>query len=114
MQEQVLVLSKLCMMEFHYDVIHKNFKDNYKLVYQDTDSGVYKITHPYIYDWIKANPQHFDLSDSLRRDIKNNDNKKVVGKMKDELQSLVLKEWIGLNPKVYCYYYPTMKENMRK
>ena len=39
----ILDLSKLCMMEFHYDVIHENFKDNYNLIYSDTDSLVYSI-----------------------------------------------------------------------
>ena len=43
--------------------------------------------------------------------MKNNDNKKVVGKMKDELQSLPMQEWIALNPKVYSYNYQTLKEN---
>ena len=107
----ILDLSKLCMMEFHYDVIHENFKDNYNLIYSDTDSLVYSIQHPDIYEWIKHNNKHFDLSDSLRPDMKNNDNKKVVGKMKDELQSLPMKEWLALNPKVYSFNYQTIKEN---
>ena len=38
-------------------------------------------------DWIKNNGHQFDLSDSQRPDLKNNDNKKVVGKFTDELNS---------------------------
>jgi hypothetical protein len=34
----ILDLSKVCMMDFHYNVIHKNFKGRYNLVYSDTDS----------------------------------------------------------------------------
>ena len=33
-----LDLSKLHMMKFHYEVIHKRFKGNYNLLYSDTDS----------------------------------------------------------------------------
>ena len=77
----ILDLSKLCMMEFHYDVIHKNFEGRYHLLYSDTDSLVYCIYHHDIYDWIKNNTKYFDLSDSLRPDMKNTENNKVVLKM---------------------------------
>ncbi len=49
------------------------------------------------------NKQHFDLSDSLNTDIKNDGNQKVLGMFKDELRSLPLKEWTALNPKVYSF-----------
>ena len=99
----ILDLSKLHMMNFHYGVIEKEFKDNYKLLYSDTDSFVYLIYNKDIYKWVSENRQHFDLSDSLNTDIKNNDNKKVIGKFKDELRSLPMKEWTALNPKVYSF-----------
>ena len=43
--------------------------------YSDTDSFVYLINHPDVYKWISKNKQHFDLSDSLNIDIKNDDKK---------------------------------------
>ena len=73
------------------------------MIYSDTDSFVYNIFHPDIYEWISENKQHFDLSDSLNSDIKDNGNKKVLGMFKDELQSLPMKEWTALNPKVYSF-----------
>ena len=45
----ILDLSKLHMMNFHYNVINKEFEDKYNLVYSDTDSFVYNIEHPDIY-----------------------------------------------------------------
>ena len=39
----VLDLSKLCMMEFHYNVIHEQFEGKYILLYSDTDSLIYDI-----------------------------------------------------------------------
>jgi hypothetical protein len=97
----ILDLSKLCMMEFHYNVIEKEFCNKYDLIYSDTDSLVYRIEHPDIYEWIKENKNYFDLSDSLKPDLKDNTNKKVLGKFKDEMNSLLIKEFISLNPKVY-------------
>jgi hypothetical protein len=55
----ILDLSKLCMMEFHYDVINKEFENKYDLIYSDTDSMVYNIKHDDKYDWIKNNKNIF-------------------------------------------------------
>ena len=46
-------LSKLYMMDFHYNTIHKNFEGRYNLLYSNTDSVVYQIKHDDIYEWIK-------------------------------------------------------------
>ena len=58
----------------------------------------------------KNNRDHFDLSDSIRPDMKDNTNKKVIGKMKDEFNSLLIKDFIGLNPKVYSINHQTLKD----
>jgi hypothetical protein len=100
-----LDLSKLCMMKFHYDTIEKEFQNKYELIYSDTDSMVYNFKHPDIYDWIKNNKQYFDLSESERPDLKDNTNKKVLGKFKDENNSLLITEFLALNPKVYSFKY---------
>jgi hypothetical protein len=99
----ILDLSKLHMMDFHYNVIHKEFEGKYNLIYSDTDSFVYNIEHPDIYKWMSDNRTHFDLSDSLNKDLKDNTNKKVLGMFKDELSSVPMKEFIALNPKVYSF-----------
>jgi len=101
-------------MEFHYDVIHKNFEGRYHLLYSDTDSLVYCIYHHDIYEWIKNNTKYFDLSDSLRPDMKNTENNKVVLKMKDELRSLVMKAWLALNPKVYSFNCQAIQDKHEK
>ena len=102
----ILDLSKVCMMDFHYNVIHKNFENKYILVYSDTDSLIYYIKHNDIYDWIKKNKQHFDLSDSLRSELKDNTNKKrVIGKFKDEMNSLLITEIAAVCPKVNSINY---------
>ena len=45
------------MMDFHYNVIHKNFEGRYSLIYSDTDSFMYSIQHDDVYEWVKANKQ---------------------------------------------------------
>jgi hypothetical protein len=107
----VLDLSKLCMMDFHYNTIHKNFESNYNLIYSDTDSLVYSIQHPDIYQWIRDNGQHFDLSDSKRSDMRDNTNKKVLGKFKDEMNTLLIKEFLALNPKVYSILHQPIEKD---
>jgi hypothetical protein len=106
----ILDLSKVCMMDFHYNVIHKNFEGRYNLVYSDTDSLMYLIQHEDIYEWIKNNKQYFDLSDSIRPEIKDNTNKKVIGKFKDEANGLIIKDVLALNPKVYSFNCQTKAE----
>jgi NurA-like 5'-3' nuclease len=66
---------------------------------------VYNFKHPDIYEWIKNNKNYFDLSESLRPDLKDNTNKKVLGKFKDETNSLLITEFLALNPKVYSFKY---------
>ena len=78
----ILDISKVCMMEFHYEVIHKNFNNNYNLLYSDTDSLIYSINHDDIYEWIKNNKHCFDLFDSLRPDLQDNSYKTYMGNLK--------------------------------
>ena len=55
--------------------IFENSKNN--LMYSDTDSLVYDIRHPDIYDCINNHSMNFDLSDSKQADLKDDANKKV-------------------------------------
>ena len=106
----IMDLSKLHMMRFHYEVIHKNFEGRYNLIYTDTDSLVYAINHHDIYNWISQHREHFDLSDSKRPELQDDTNKKVSGCFKCETNSLVIKGFIALSPKSYAYSYQTVEE----
>jgi hypothetical protein len=99
----VLDLSKLHMMDFHYNVIQAQFGNRAKLIYSATDSFVYEIEHDNIYDWIKKNKKWLDLSKSEREDLKCKDNENRLGAFKDELHSLVMTEFLALNPKTYAF-----------
>ena len=54
---------------------------------------------------IKNNKQHFDLTSSLRPDLVDDTNDKALGKFKDENNSLLITEFLALNPKVYSFKY---------
>jgi hypothetical protein len=59
---------------------------------------------------LKNNKQYFDLSKSHMEDLRCNDNKKVLGKFKDECNSLLLTEFLALNPKVYSFKYQAVNK----
>ena len=46
----ILDLSKLRMMDFHYNVIEEQYKDKYELIYSDTDSFVYRFKCSDVFD----------------------------------------------------------------
>ena len=46
--------------------------------------------------------------------MKDNTNKKVLGKFKDEMNSLIVKEFISLNPKVYSINHLEKNEIINK
>ena len=86
----ILDLSQLKVLDFQYNVIHKNFERQYNLIYSDTDNLVYNIKHDDIYEWINDNREHFDLSEFVRLDMLDTTNKKVLGKFKYEIHGLVM------------------------
>lgn len=102
----VLELSKYHMYEFHYNVMKKFFKDKISILYVDTDSFFYEIRTDDLYNDF-LNPDlisHFDLSDyPCDHKCFSTFNKKVIGKFKDETCSVVIVEFIGLRPKLYCF-----------
>ena len=109
----ILDLSKLLMMKFHYDVIEKRFNGSSLLLYSDTDSLVYQIMTSDVYEWVKENRNIFDLSDSVRADMKDNTNKKKLGMMKDEMNTLPISTFISLNPKCYSFTYEAKVDEQR-
>ena len=107
-------LSKVLMYSFHYDYIKKNYPGEFsKLLFTDTDSLTYKIYTEDIYDDMLKNSQLFDFSGyNPNHKCFSLDNKKVIGKMKDELDGLPMTEFVGLKAKLYSYK-TTNKENKR-
>jgi hypothetical protein len=97
------------MYDFHYEHF-KKWYPGANLLFTDTDSLVYHIFTDDLYADLAAHREYFDFSgypnDHL---LFSNDNKMVVGKMKDESAGGIITEYVGLRPKMYSY--TTLPEN---
>ena len=67
---------------------------------------LYEIKGVDVYDVIQQNSSEFDLSEyPAEHPLYSNANKKTMGKMKDELNSIPLEEFAGCAPKCYSLLY---------
>ena len=97
----ILELSKTLMYDFHYNYIKKKYPEA-KLLFTDTDSLCYHIETEDIYSDFLRDRERFDNSD-YPSDSKFYfaENKKVIGKFKDETAGVPIREFIGLKSKMY-------------
>ena len=104
----VLELSKNLMYRFHYDhMMQKYGNDALNLLFTDTDSLCYEIFTDDIYEDMKADAStHYDFSNYPRNHpLYNDENKQLIGYMKDELSGNPMREFVGLRPKCYSFLY---------
>ena len=86
----VLEDAKLIMYKFHYDYTVPQFGHRAKLLLTDTDSLVYHIESPNVYDEINQRADLFDFSDyPASHPLHSKVNMKVMGKFKDEFNGKV-------------------------
>ena len=92
----VLELSKLLMYKFHYDVMKVNFPESV-LCFTDTDSFLYHIRCSNLYsEHLYRLREHFDFSKYPENHLLfSTENRAVVGKFKDETNSVPIREFIG-------------------
>ena len=102
----ILETSKLHMYQFWYDHLKNKCNDKVELIYTDTDFFIIQVETDDIYKDMLEDKNLYDFSeypkDHLNYDITN---KKVLGKFKDEMKSLIITEFIGLKPKMYSFNY---------
>ena len=114
--QAVLDLSKVCMFDFHYNVMQRKFGAGLRLLMTDTDSLVYEIRSPDPnYDLYRdlASPElydHFDFSDyPTTHPLHSAANAKVAGKFKDDKATLIL-EFVGIRAKMYSLQFASHEE----
>ena len=105
--QAVLDLSKVHMYDFYYNTMKPKYGDNLRLVLTDTDSFVFAIKTDDWYNDMYEMREHFDTSAFPKdHNLFSNDNKKVVGKFKDELcdgDFDVMTEVCAAKSKCYSY-----------
>ena len=85
------------MYNFHYNYILQKYGNNARYLFTDTDSLCYEIYTCDLYRDMHADKILFDFSDYPKDSLyHNNDNKKVIGKFKDEIALDPIKEFVGL------------------
>ena len=100
----VLEVSKLLMYSFHYDYIKEKYGQSAELLFTDTDSLVYQIQAEDVYADFYADKARFDFSDyPTDSPFYSSENKKVIGKMKDETAFDPIVEYVGCAPKMYSF-----------
>ena len=52
--------------------------------------------------------EHFDPTDCIRANLKENTNDKVVGQCEDDVHAIVMTEFLALNTKVYSINHQTL------
>lgn len=99
----ILDLSKFLMYNFNYFYMKPKYNDKVNLIYTDTDSLCYEFTNINdIYEDMATDFFHYDSSEyPSNHKTFNTVNKKVLGKMKDELCGTPAVEFIGLRSKMY-------------
>ena len=80
----------------------KKRKIDAELLFTDTDSLTYEIKSEDVYEEFYKYKHLFDFSNYLEDSkIFNKTNKKVISKMKDEFDGVIVDEFVGLNSKMY-------------
>ena len=87
---------------FHYDDIKNNNDSKSKLLFTDTDTSMYAIKAVDFYEDYSAKSKYRDDS-----------NKLVNGKMKDEIDGVAIKEFVGLKPKMYSFLTDHNREHKK-
>ena len=107
----ILDLSKTLMYDFHYNNIKNKYGKKAKLLFTDTDSLTYEIEAKDVYKDFFKDKEKFDNSDYPKYSpYFYKENKKVIGKFKDEAAGIPIIEFVGLRSKMYSYIKENQKE----
>lgn len=100
----ILDISKVVMYEYYYDYLKPKYNTNICLAYTDTDSFIFHVKTADFYADMKPDLEtRYDTSDYPADNIFQipRVNKKVPGLFKDELNSTIIREFVGLRSKMY-------------
>ena len=100
----ILDLSKTLMNDFHYNYIKKKYSDQAQLLFTDTDSVTYHIKTEDAYRDFYSDRELFDNSDYPKdSSFHFSENKKVIGKFKDEAAAVPILEFDPFSLFSFCF-----------
>ena len=109
----ILDLSKYHMFNFHYNYMKKKFAEGIKVLATDTDSLIYEIQCEDAYASLFSKKEDKDMFDNCDYPTTSpyffEDNKKVIGKFKDETCGNPITEFVGLKSKMYSFLTSTTR-----
>ena len=98
----VLDLSKHLMYDWYYNTLKRKNDSNCTLLYTATDSLLVDLKTPDVYADMESMKTHYDFSDYPKdHPLFSEQNKKVIGKFKDECSGTPIAEYVWLRPKMY-------------
>ena len=98
----VLDLSKHLMYDWYYNTLKRKYGSQCTLLYTDTDSLLVDLKTPDVYADMESMKTHYDFSDYPKdHQLFSEQNKKAIGKFKDECSGTPIAEYVGLRPKMY-------------
>ena len=103
----VLELSKLHLYGFHYNHMTAKYPraNQLRLLFTDTDSLAYAVQTDDIYNMAVDAADRFDFSEYPHdHPLYDASNHKALGFFKDELNSVPMREFVGLRPKCYAFF----------
>ena len=100
----VLDVSKTLMYKFHYNLMREKCGENIKLLYTDTKSFIYMISIDDFYQSIKDMINYFDTAGYAEKNVYGlpRINRKVLGKMNNEVHGQVMRAMVRLRSKMYA------------
>ena len=104
----VLDISKLVMQRFFYDKIKKWWGEKVQLCATDTDSFILHIETEDLYEDLKDPEINacFDFSNYPEdHPLYNTSKARQYGLYKDELESIIAREFVGIKPKLYSLLF---------
>ena len=92
-----LTLSKTLMYDFYYNYIKRKYP-NQTLLFTDTNSVTYQIQIDNVYEDFYDDKDFFDFPRYKKENpFYNDENKKVIGNLKDELNDKIIEEFVFIS-----------------
>ena len=110
----ILDLTKVSIYEFHCDYFENKYVNNTRPLFIDTHSLMYEIKPKNVYEDFSKDKEMFDFSNySPKSKYCDDSNKLAVGKMRDKAGDFAIKEFVGLNPKMYSFLVDDSSEHKK-